>query len=92
MERRLAALPSDAPSVITEDGLAAFKLNGAGGSVTSVAAEGQPFQSALEIRTISKPAKPYAATDRADDGRDQKGRCAARDFLGARRGAFRGGG
>ena len=60
MERRLAALPADAPSVIAASGLDAFKLNGEGASAKTVAVEGRPFQSAIQIRTTTKPAKPYA--------------------------------
>ncbi len=60
MERRLAALPADAPSVIAARGIAAFHLNGAGASVRTIAVEGQPFTSAIQIRTTTKPEKPYA--------------------------------
>ena len=60
MERRLAALPSDAPGVIDLAGIDAFKLVGDGGVAKIVAVEGQPFASAQQIRTIAKPENPYA--------------------------------
>ena len=60
MERRLAALPADAPSVIAESGIDAFHLNGAGGSARTVQIEGQLFKTAIQIRTTTKPEKPYA--------------------------------
>ena len=59
MERRLAALP-DAPSVIDPAGLDAFKLNGAGASAKTVPVEGRAFSSAIQIRTTTKPEKPYS--------------------------------
>ena len=59
MERRLAALP-DAPSVIDPAGLDAFKLNGAGASAKTVPVEGWSFSSAIQIRTTTKPEKPYS--------------------------------
>ena len=60
MERRLAALPPDAPSVIDAAGIDVFKLGGAGGSAKMVRVGGQPFASAQQIRTTAKPDKPYA--------------------------------
>ncbi len=60
MERRLEALPKEAASVIAPEGLAVFKLNGAGASMMSVPVAGQAFSQAVRVRTMVKPAKPYS--------------------------------
>ena len=60
MEKRLAALPVEAPSVIAAGGLDGFTLNGAGASIKAVVVAGQAFSSAVQIRTMVKPEKPYS--------------------------------
>ncbi len=57
MERRLAALPSGAPGLVSSGD---FHLTGNAGTAREVAVEGQAFRIAQQIRTTTRPATPYA--------------------------------